>query len=115
MFYKMITCFLFCCAFISQYDAGDSTSIRRLLSCVFYSWTTGGASFVKTATAAAARVLMAAAHLWIIQTAEKETEPIYSCNCHCTVAGQSLSLSAASPLSTLMGSAACYFPPKGVK
>lgn len=81
-------------------------SIRSLLSGVYYSWTTGGASFVKTATAAAARVLMAAAHMWIIQTAEKGIEPIYSGNCHCTVAGQSLNLSAISPLSTLMGTAA---------
>lgn len=81
-----------------------------MLSCVFYSWTTGGASFVKTASAAAARVLMAAAHLWILQTAEKGTEPIYSGNCHCTVAGQSLNLSSTSPLSTLMGNAACYSP-----
>lgn len=58
---------------------------------------------------------MAAAHLWIIQAAEKGTGPIYSGNCHCTGAGQSLNLSATSPFRTLMGTAACLFPPKGVK
>lgn len=73
------------------------------------------ASFVKTATAAAARVLMAAAHLWIKQTAERGAKPIYSANGHCTVIGPSLNLSAASPLSALMGAAACLFSPKGVK
>lgn len=106
---------MFCCAFISQYDVGDGMSIRGLLSCVFYSWTTGGASFVKTATTAAARVLMAAAHLWIIQTAEKGTEPIYSGNCYCTVAGQSLNLSATAPLSSSNGHRSLFIFPKGCK
>lgn len=78
-----------------------------------YDWTTEGASFVKTATAAAAEVLMAAVHLWIIRTAEKGTEPIYSGNCHCTVAGQSLNLSASSPLGTLIASVE-FYSPKGV-
>lgn len=62
----------FCCAFISQHDVDDRMSVRILLSCVFYSRSTGGASFVKIASAAAARVLMANAHMWIIPTAEKE-------------------------------------------
>lgn len=96
-------------------NEGDGMSIRSLLSGVFYDWTTGGAAFVKTATAAAAaQILMAAAHLWIIQTAVKGTEPIYRGN-HCTVAGQSLNLSATSPFGTLMGSAACLLSPRGVK
>lgn len=64
----------FCCAFMSQYDVGDTMSIRSLLSCVFYSWTSGRASFVKTATAAVARVLMVAAHLWIEEAAKREAE-----------------------------------------
>lgn len=105
----------FCCAFMSQYDVGDIMSVRSLLSCVFYSRTVDAASFVKTATAAAARVLMAAAHLWIKQAAERGAKPIYSAHGHCTVTGPSLNLSAASPLSTLMSTAACLFCPKGVK
>lgn len=101
-----------CCAFKSQYDAGNRMSIQSRAVC---SWTTGGASFVQTAIATAARALMAAAHLWIIQTAERGLEPICSGNCHCTVAGQSMNLSATAPLSTLMGPAACLFSPKDGK
>lgn len=42
-------------------------STQSLVSCLFYSWTTGGASFVKTAAGAAgAGVLMVPAHLWIM-------------------------------------------------
>lgn len=95
--------------FISQNGIGDWVSIWGLLSCVFYSWTAGGASFVKTAIAAVAWVLMAAAHLWIIQTAEKETEPIYRGNCYCAVVSQSLNRHATCRLCTLMGAAACLF------
>lgn len=53
---------------------------------------------------------MAAAHLWIIQTAEKETEPIYRGNCYCAVVSQSLNRHATCRLCTLIGAAACFFP-----
>lgn len=52
-------------------------SIGKQLSCVFYSWTTGVGSFVKTATGDTCPVLIAAANSWIKQTAEAETEPVH--------------------------------------
>lgn len=51
--------------------------IGNQLSCVFYSWTAGVGSFVKTVTADTCPVLTAAANSWIKRTAEAETEPVH--------------------------------------
>lgn len=104
----------FCCDFMSPYNVGDAMSIRSLLSCVFCSWISGWASFVKSVTAAAARVVIVAAHLWIKQAAKKEAKATCGANCLCTVPGKSLNLST-SALTALMGTAASLISPKGCK